>query len=445
MASGDKKKTLGNFLSLSLLQIGNYVLPMLTLPIISRIIGPDNYGVISYAFAFVGYFVLLINAGFDLYGSRLITANKGNKEALNEIFTDIITTKAMLLVVASLIFSSCLFFIPQLREERTVFFFTFLICIGWVLNPSWLYHGMQESRRYALFSFISKLLFSVFVVFIVTQREDYIYHPLLTSLAHILVSVVSFRYAIKKYDLRITGISMKKISDTFNKNRKLSVIWWVSNQASSTNILLAGFVLSYTQTGYFSAALRMIIILQSVISLPVNTVLFPYIGQAFNESYEKGLERIHRILPYVFILSAGLSIVTFLLAKFIIIVFFGNEFAEAVTLLRIMSCVLFFSAVNSAFGQQVLLNLKADGTYMKYAVAGFVINIILLFLFLHYGGISGAALAWPVSEIVIMVAFLVYFKAKKIELFKIAYYNPVFLFQNIKELLRLRSSKKQGI
>lgn len=444
MPSGDKKKTLGNFLSLSLLQIGNYVLPMLTLPIISRIIGPDNYGVISYAFAFVGYFVLLINAGFDLYGSRLITAQKGNREALNETFTDIIATKAFLMVAATILFVTCLVFIPQLREERTVFFFTFLICIGWVLNPSWLYHGMQESRRYALFSFLSKLLFSVFVVFIVKHRDDYIYHPLLTSLAHILVSVISFRYAIKKYNLKITGISFRKILDTFNKNRKLSVIWWVSNQASSTNILLAGFILTYAQTGFFSAALRIIIILQSVISLPVNTVLFPYIGEAFNEGYEKGLQRIHKILPYVFMLSAGLSIVTFLMAKFIIIVFFGNEFAEAVILLKILSCVLFFSAVNGAFGQQVLLNLKSDGTYMKYVVAGFVINIILLFLFLHYGGIRGAAWAWPVSELIILIAFLVYFKTNKIDLFKIAYYNPVFLFQNLKEMLRLRSSKKQG-
>jgi O-antigen/teichoic acid export membrane protein len=200
---GNKKRTITNFFSLSLLQLGNYVLPMLSLPIISRIIGPENYGLINYAFAFVGYFVLFINAGFDLYGTRQIVDNKENPEAISIVFSRIIISKAVLFLISTVIFMGAIYFVPQLRDQKALGWFTFLVCIGWVINPSLLFHGMQESKNYAFFSFISKLLFTILVLVLVRQREDYILQPLIFSLAHILISAVSFYYLFKKYSINI--------------------------------------------------------------------------------------------------------------------------------------------------------------------------------------------------------------------------------------------------
>jgi O-antigen/teichoic acid export membrane protein len=235
---GSRKRTLVNFLSLSMLQIGNYVLPMITLPIISRVIGPEKYGAVNYAFAFAGYFILFINAGFDLYGSRQIVSYKGDKEKIQQLFSKITFSKLYIALISTVIFIGCLFSIEQLRQEIWVNVFTYLLCLGWIINPSWLYNGMQDSRRYAVFSFVSKLLFSVAIVLVVTQRSDYIYHPLITSLAHLLVSGVSFFYALKKYGLRFRLVPWKDIKQTLKENRTLSLIWWISNQASSTGSLL---------------------------------------------------------------------------------------------------------------------------------------------------------------------------------------------------------------
>jgi PST family polysaccharide transporter len=441
IAAKNKKRTLTNFFSLSLLQLGNYVLPMITLPIISRIIGPENYGVINYAFAFVGYFVLLINAGFDIYGSRLVTQHREDAGKINKVFSSITLAKGFLLLVASVLFACALPFIPQLRDEKLMTLFTFIICIGWVINPSWLYHGMQDSKKYAVFSFVSKLLFSFFVVWIVQERSDYLYHPLITSLAHLLVSAVSFYYAIRKYKLSWLSTGWSEIKETLNQNRKLSLIWWITNGALSTNIVLAGFYLSTLQIGYFSAALRIIIIIQSIIAMPLNTVLFPYIGDAFGKGYETGMERVHKTFPYLTWIAVGMSVATFLFAKHIIIGFYGNEFAEAVPLLRVFSGVLFFSTINSAFGQQVLLNLKRDSHYMKLVLCGFALNLVFLFLFIYLRGMSGAAWAWPASEVILFMVYFFYFRTHRIRVFKVGYYKPSFLLTNLFQMLRLRTLK----
>ena len=70
---GSKKGVLKNVFSLGVVQLCNYVFPFITVPIVSRIIGPDKFGVINFAAVFMTYFTLLINFGFDLSATRAIT------------------------------------------------------------------------------------------------------------------------------------------------------------------------------------------------------------------------------------------------------------------------------------------------------------------------------------------------------------------------------------
>lgn len=443
-AAGSRKKTLVNFLSLSILQIGNYVLPMITLPIISRIIGPENYGAVNYAFAFAGYFILFINAGFDLYGTRQIISYQGDKEKIQRLFSRITFAKLYISVVATIIFVACLFSIEQLRNEKLVNIFTYIMCLGWIVNPSWLYNGMQDSRRYAVFSFFSKLLFSIAVVLLVTERSDYIYHPLITSIAHILVSFISFYYAIKKYNLKFNFAGWKEVKQTLKENRTLSLIWWISNQASSTGIIVAGFLLTATDIGYYSAALRMVIIIQSIVSMPLNTVLFPYIGEAFVQGYDNGIRRVHKAFPYLVMISVAMALGTLLVADPLILLFFGREFASAGTLLQISSLALMFGTINTALGQQVMLNLRKDATHIRFLVAGFVLNVVLLVVFIKFYGTIGAAVAWPVAEILLFFGYIAYFRSQGVRVFDQHYYKPGLIINDLLRFFKSYGMKKKA-
>jgi O-antigen/teichoic acid export membrane protein len=176
--------------------------------------------------------------------------------------------------------------------------------------------------------------------------------------------------------------------------------------------------------------------------MPLNTVLFPYIGEAFVKGYKDGITRVTKAFPYLFFISLAMSLVTLLFAKQVILVFYGRQFSEAVNLLKIASIVLFFTTLNGAFGQQVLLNLKKDSTYVKIILTGLVLNVLLLLGFIHYGGMAGAAFAWPVSEIVIFIIYLVYFKSRNIKIFESQYYQPRFICFNVLHALKLGNLKK---
>ena len=100
----------------------------------------------------------------------------------------------MLFSISILFFLCALFFMPQFSHEKPVAIFSFLICFSWVITPNWLYQGMQELLRIALFNMCTKVIFTVVILLVVREKSDYIWQPLAISVAQIIVGVFSFTY-----------------------------------------------------------------------------------------------------------------------------------------------------------------------------------------------------------------------------------------------------------
>ena len=247
---GGKKGLVKNVFSLGLVQIANYVFPFITVPIVSRIIGPDKFGVISFASSFVTYFTILINFGFDLSATRAISANRNNIEERNKIFNQVVLAKILLFSASVVLFTIALFTVPQLSNEKEVAVFSFLLCLSWVITPNWLYQGMQELSRVAIFNLVTKVIFTVIILLVVKQKSDYIWQPLAISIAQIVVGVYSFAYALKRYHITLSMSKLQPVLQLLWKEKVIFFSMVVINLYTTTNVVLLGFLQSEEQVGF---------------------------------------------------------------------------------------------------------------------------------------------------------------------------------------------------
>jgi PST family polysaccharide transporter len=432
---GGKKSLVKNAFSLGIVQVANYVFPFITVPIVSRIIGPDKFGVLSFASSFVTYLTLVINFGFDLSATRAIAANRHNTEERNKIFNQVILAKSLLFAVSIILFLIGLFTIPQLSNEKEVAIFSFILCFSWVITPNWLYQGMQELSRVAIFNLATKVIFTVLILLIIKQKSDYIWQPLAISIAQIIVGVYSFWYAIHRYNIRLRFTKLQPVLELLWKERIIFFSMVVINLYTTTNVVLLGFLQSETQVGYYSAGYRLIIIIQSIISIPLSQAMFPFVGSAFAQSKEKGLEVVRQMLPVVTILTFSAAAILWLFSPLVILLIYGHKFEPSILVFRILAFVPMVVGWSNLFGIQTMINLKMDKVFFRVTAVGAITSIVLNFLFVTRFGFIGTALSWVVTEIFIVVCMYVILLKNGISIFEKKYFTPSNFMRFLKPII----------
>lgn len=419
-----------NLLSLGLVQIGNYVLPLISIPIIVRIIGPSNYGVISLCTSLAAYFVLLINYGFDYTATRVVVAERENQDKINHIFSDVFYSKLLLLVLSTIIFTVVIFNLDVLKNDRLTAVYAFLYSLSFVFTPNWIYQGMQDLQKVAVFNFLSKLFFTILVLVVIKQKDDYYWQPLALGITQIIVGIVSFFYAVKKYKITFMPMSWNAVKDLLWSGKIIFLSMLSINLFTDSNVFLLGLFESKQNVGYFSASWKLIFVFLMIVSYPISQALYPYIGTAFNKSKEAGVETLRKILPPIIYVALFSSIIIFFFSDIIIRLFYGNAFEPSIIIFRILTLVPLFSLMNTTLGVQALLNLKKDKVFFWISLFGGLFSIITNLIVIQVYGYVGCAWAWLFTEFFMALAAHIYLLKIGINVFSLEYLKPVNFYKS---------------
>lgn len=403
----EKKALTRNILSLSVVQIANNVLPLLSVPVISRIIGPDKFGAINFAASFVGYFVLLIGYGFDLSATRRIAADPHNEELRNRVFSEVFYIQAALLILSACIFTGLLITVPLFRLESLLMIFSFLICISALFTQNWLFLAMQDMPKVAFFNLVTKLLFTVFILVFIRHKEDYVLQPLIIGVIQIGVSLMSFFWAYRKYRLRFVPVNMMEGLVVLWRERTIFFSLVVVSLYTSTNVFILGLYQSPTQVGYYAAGQRLIIIIQSILTNPLSQALYPYIGRAFAESRDAGIRMVQRILPIVALLTGAAVLAIMTLGPLMLKLFYGEKFAPAVPVLQVLMFLPLIIGFSNIMGIQIMLNLKMDKIFFRVTACGAALSVFFNVIMIRHWGYIGTSVNWIMTELLICITMFI--------------------------------------
>ena len=369
-----------------------------------RIIGPGKYGLINFASAFVAYFTLLVNYGFDLSATREIASFRGDKAKINEIFNSVLFAKINLLAVATVVFLACLFLVDKIRGEQVLFIFTFLGLLGSTVFPTWYFQGIEKLAATAVFNFIVRLVFTLSVFIFIKRADDYTVYALIVSVGAMVGGFSALIYALKRFGLNIRLPRRSEIKGEYKKGWVLFTSTVVINFYTTSNTVILGFFADSVNVGFYSAAMKLVAVVQGLVAMPLNLSLFPHIAAAFMESKDNGVRNLKKAVVATGGLTLAASLVTFFASGIVIKVIFGKSFLPAIATLRILAFVPFIIGLSNVFGVQGLLNLHQDRAFFWITGVGAGLSIALNLVLTPRLLENGTALSWLLTEVFITAA-----------------------------------------
>nr|MBP8061153.1 oligosaccharide flippase family protein [Cloacibacterium sp.] len=109
-----------NFAYNILLAVSQVFFPLVTFPYVTRVLGPESLGIVSFVDSFAGYFILIAALGIPVYGVREIAKHK-QKEDQSRIFSEIFSIHAILTVFSLAIYFVSVFFYPNFISTYQLF------------------------------------------------------------------------------------------------------------------------------------------------------------------------------------------------------------------------------------------------------------------------------------------------------------------------------------
>jgi len=320
-------KALGkNYGALTIIQASNFLLPFLTLPFIVRTIGPERFGAINFSIAVVTYFILFINFGFDFTATRRVAQNREDKTMINDLFSQIFYARIFLFLASVAVFAVLYFSIPNMNRHPVVSIFIFASCLANVFTPNWLFQGLQIIHKTALFNFMAKLIFCVSIIFLIRKPDDYIWYAVMSALSQILVGIALFIYAIRKFNMKFRRPSFAAVFSLLKEDKMVFIATLMISFYTTSNTIILGLLTTEKEVGIFTAASRVIAVVQSVMLLPMSQALFPHIGSAFSKGREEGVNEVKKIFPIVMTYTFVMCMLAALFAPLVVHILYGDQF-----------------------------------------------------------------------------------------------------------------------
>lgn len=392
-------KVLNNMASLGMLQVANFVIPLLLLPYVTRILGVELFGRVSYAQNIVAYLTLLINYGFEYSATRQIALAEGDKDKKRKIFWGVIGSKVGLLVLSFVVLGLVAIGWEKMGDDWRLYVYTAMVNIGVVFFPTWYLQGVQDMRKMAWVNFVIKVLGALLVVIFVQHSWQYRIYPLLLSVSSILVGLGMFVYVVKNYDLGNPRLEWNTIKEVMGAGGMIFLNQVFVNLYTSVNFTIMGLYLADGELGVFSGAQRIILAAIACMVMPVSTAVFPEMSRVYAEDRDAGKRLFGKVMKWAAAGTLVATMVIYLLADWIVKILLGSAFESSAELLRMMSpipCLVMIATILTVQG------LYGRG-WQKYApIVGCIlasICIVTNMILIPHIGARGAVVAWGIAEV----------------------------------------------
>lgn len=421
-----KKSITKNYIYNLIYQIMVLILPLITAPYISRVLGAENIGIYSYTLSISAYFILFGSLGIALYGQREIAYKQKDKEKYSITFWEIFFLRILTMTIALILYY---FIFAKGEQYQTYYKVLILEIIGNCIDISWFFQGLEEFKKTVTRNMVVKLI-SVVCIFLLVKTQNDLYIYFWIYVLSILIGNISLWLYVPKY---MSKVKLKKLH--FLKHLKPTIALFIPQIAMQVYTLLdktmVGAIISdKSEVGYYDQGQKIIKILLAVIT-SLGTVMLPRIANTYSRGEKEEITRyMKKSFNMVFILAFPMIFGIIAVSKAFVPVFFGPGYEKVVILINAISPIILLIGLSNVTGTQYLLPIKRQKEFTTSVVCGAVVNFILNSCLIWKYGAIGASIGTVIAELTVTLV-QIYFVRKDFDFKKIVKLSRNYIVASI--------------
>lgn len=375
------------------------LLPLLTTPYLSRVLGVENIGIYGFTNSIVTYFVLFGCLGTTLYGQREIAYVQDDKEKQSKVFYEIFFVKLISMFISILLygFSFCL--------DGTLSLYYQILLIYLVANVfdiSWYLQGIEEFDKTVIRNLIVKVL-SIILIFVLVKKTDdlWIYFTIF-AVSELLGNITMWIY-VPKY---LNKPNFKKLN--LKKHLKPILMLFIPQIAIKVYTVLDKTMIgvisgNMNDVGFYEQGQNIVRALIVIITA-YGTVMASRIAYTYKNSDKKEtIKYLKSSFRFSWLLGIPLMLGTIAVADKLVPWFFGDGYDPVSNIIKFTSPLIIAIGLNNVLGMQYLVPIGRQKDFTTAVVIGALSNFVLNNILIRLFGTIGAVIASVLAETIILI------------------------------------------
>lgn len=407
-----KQKSISkNYLYNLFYQILVIVMPLITTPYLSRVLGAEAIGIYSYTLSIATYFILFGTLGISLYGQREIAYVQEDDKKRSITFWEILFLKIITMTISIFIF-----WVTYGMHGQYKIYYRILVIelISQCIDISWFFQGIEEFKKTVIRNSIVKLIFAICIFMFVKSPNDLIKYIVIIAGANLFGNMSLWIY-IPKY---IQKVAIKDLH--VFKHLKPTILLFIPQIAVQIYTVLDRTMLGIiiedkSEVGFYEQAQKVVKLLLTLIT-SLGTFMVPRMASTFAKGDKEQLKKyMYSSFSFVFFLAFPIMAGLILISGEFVPIFFGQGYEKVAVLINVIVPITLFIGLSNIIGTQYLLPTKRQTEFSISVIVGAIVNFILNIIVIKKYASIGASITTVIAEFLV-TAVQFYFVRKEIDI-----------------------------
>jgi len=410
-----------NYIFNLIYQVFILIVPLITTPYISRVLGANGVGQYSFSNTLCSYFTAVASLGFITYGQRMVATQQEDIGAQSRTFFEIVLCRfpiVVLMTVVNIILCLC----GVYQTYTTIMYVMSFNILAIGFDITFFFQGNEEFSKIVIRNVIVRII-SIALIFLLVKKQEHVWIYALIQCGMVLVGNASLWGYLRK---RICRVSIKELHPfkhlwgTF----KLFIPTIATQIYVMLDKTLIGTLIPDTYTvvengievvkryadlenGYYESAEKIVKMAMTIVTCMGPIYLSRNSSELAQGNIEKCKENVYNGISFTWMLSVPMTLGVICIASNFVPWFFGDGYEKCVGLMMLFSPLIIIIGFSNLCCYHVIAPLKKDMYFVAGSIGAAVINLILNLILIPKLWSYGALIATVVSEFAVTVFYII--------------------------------------